>query len=121
MIGERIKQLRKIHNMSLTGLTAASGVSKGYLHLIEKGESSPTIDKLMQIARAFGVTFTELIGELDIEGVEPISQSLREFAKANTLPPEDVAVLSAVWYRGRCPETQQEWRIIYNTIKAICE
>lgn len=122
-IGARIRYRRQQLGMTLAALADASGISKGYLHLLEsQHETNPTIDKLMAIAAALEVTTGELIGDIQIEDFnETISDSLSQFADDNRLPSPDVVMLSQLKFRGRAPETQREWRIIYNAIKAVCD
>lgn len=50
-----LARLREQYNVSLTELARRSGVSRGYLHLLEKGENSPTLEILTKLADAFGI------------------------------------------------------------------
>lgn len=50
--------------MSLSDLSEASGVSRGYLHQLEHGTNSPTLDKLTRIADALGVRVSTLLCEM---------------------------------------------------------
>ncbi|MBZ0297584.1 MAG: helix-turn-helix domain-containing protein [Anaerolineae bacterium] len=49
-VGEAIHQARRKRKWSLSTLARESGISRGYLHLVEKGESSPTLDKVECLA-----------------------------------------------------------------------
>lgn len=121
-IGTRVRRNRERRGMSLTDLSRISGVSRGYLHLIEKGEQNPSQDKLVAIANALGVMVAELIGEVERgEELLDIPESLRIFAEANDLPSADVAMLSKINYRGKRPETSQEWKILYSVIKGTLD
>lgn len=60
---QRLRAFREQRGYSLSDLARASGVSRGYLHLLEQGESNPTLDKLELIARALSLTVSVLIGE----------------------------------------------------------
>lgn len=121
-MGIRIRRYREKQDMSLTDLARSSGVSRGYLHLIEKGEQNPSQDKLAAIAKALGVMVAELIGEVKSgEELLDIPDSLRIFAEANDLPSADVAMLSKINYRGNKPETPQEWKILYSVIKGTLD
>lgn len=121
-IGGRIRQLREKANMSLTDLSRESGISRGYLHLIEKGDSNPTQDKLVAIANALGILVSELIGEIrGLEDLQDIPDSLRQFAEEKGLPHKDVVMLSQINYRGQKPQTKEEWRLLYNVIKGVLD
>ncbi|WP_425481234.1 helix-turn-helix domain-containing protein [Metabacillus lacus] len=58
-----LKSLRKMRNYSYDQLSALTGVSKGMLSQIEKGEASPTISTLWKIANGLQVSFSSLIEE----------------------------------------------------------
>lgn len=62
-ISQQIRHYRTLRHMSLQDLADASGTSRGYLHLLEQGDSNPTLDKLELIARALGLTVSVLIGD----------------------------------------------------------
>ncbi len=61
MIGENIRAARKTQNMSQVELARRCGISRGYLLLVESGESNPTITKVGAIAGALGMTVDDLI------------------------------------------------------------
>lgn len=51
-IGQRIRRLRKSKNLSLRALGERAGLSATAIGRIERGESSPTVVTLQQLARA---------------------------------------------------------------------
>lgn len=60
-IGENLQRIRKSRGLSLDKLSSLTGVSKGMLHQIERGDSSPTISVMWKIASGLRVSFTSLI------------------------------------------------------------
>ncbi|MET3696335.1 XRE family transcriptional regulator [Bacillus oleivorans] len=62
-IGEKVKSLRKLRQLSLDQAAIRTGVSKAMLGQIERGESSPTVTTLWKIATGFQVSFSSLIQE----------------------------------------------------------
>ena len=66
-IGLKIKLLRNKIDISQEELGFRSGVSKQQIGLIERGESSPTIDTLDQISKALDIPLTELVDTSKIE------------------------------------------------------
>lgn len=60
-VGDNLKLLRKEKGWSLDKAAKATGVSKAMLGQIERGESSPTVAKLWQIASGFEVSFSSFI------------------------------------------------------------
>lgn len=63
VIAVNLKRLRTERNLSLSGLSELSGVSKVMLSQIERRESSPTINTLWKIATGLQVSYTKLIDE----------------------------------------------------------
>lgn len=56
LIGSDIRGLRKARDLTLAALAAASGLSVGYLSLVERDLATPSIKALHGISRALGVT-----------------------------------------------------------------
>jgi transcriptional regulator with XRE-family HTH domain len=118
-IGPRIRLLRDKKGWSLSELAEHAGISRSYLHQIERGESVPTQDKIAQLAAALGALPSELLGQ-EPEEVE-IPASLREFASEAHLGSAEIRMLAQVQYRGKRPSTPEEWKAIYAVIKAMLE
>jgi transcriptional regulator with XRE-family HTH domain len=58
-LGEVLEELRLERGMSLSQLAEASGVSKGYLSALESGkQKNPSLEKLMALSEALGVSIT---------------------------------------------------------------
>jgi transcriptional regulator with XRE-family HTH domain len=115
-VGQRIRNLREQRGWSYSELAQNSGVSRSYLYQIETGESSPTGEKLKNIANALGVSTSDLLGE-STERLE-IPESLKSFADKEKLSREDMEMLSKLKYRGKQPTSEDQWRILYSVIKA---
>ncbi|WP_158815597.1 helix-turn-helix domain-containing protein [Methylocapsa sp. S129] len=58
LIGSEIRGLRKARAITLTELAAASGLSIGYLSLLERDRATPSIKALHAVSRALGVTIS---------------------------------------------------------------
>jgi transcriptional regulator with XRE-family HTH domain len=57
-IGNDIRGLRKARSLTLTDLAQASGLSVGYLSLLERDRATPSIKALHGVSRALGVTIS---------------------------------------------------------------
>ena len=66
-IGIKIKLLRNKINISQEELGQRANVSKQQIGFIERGESSPTIDTLNQIAQALNTTIVDLVDVTKID------------------------------------------------------
>lgn len=62
MIGEKIKRLRKIKNMSISELAERANVAKSYLSSIERNlQTNPSIQFIEKISAVLGVPVNDLI------------------------------------------------------------
>lgn len=66
-IGERIKQIRENNKISIRELSRRTGFAHSYISQLEKGDISPTIDKLKSIAEALNSNLNYLLYGLDLD------------------------------------------------------
>ena len=60
-VGPRLKRLRLRRDITLTGLATETGISASTLSRLEAGLRRPTLEQLLPLARAYGVTLDELV------------------------------------------------------------
>jgi transcriptional regulator with XRE-family HTH domain len=60
-VGPRLRALRQQRETTLADLSAATGISVSTLSRLESGTRRPTLQQLLPLARAHGVTLDELI------------------------------------------------------------
>jgi len=60
-VGPRLRALRRQREITLTDLSAQTGVSVSTLSRLESGDRKPTLELLLPLARAYGVTLDELV------------------------------------------------------------
>jgi transcriptional regulator with XRE-family HTH domain len=123
-IGQRIRERRQELGWSLSHLGEEAGVSKGYLWSLEKGETDarPSGKTLYLIARALGVTMSDLLGrELLVEPSQDRPPELIAFARKENLPDTDIEMLAAINFRGRRPAAEKDWEFLYRAIRASTE
>jgi transcriptional regulator with XRE-family HTH domain len=65
-VASRLKQARTQSGATLTGLAAETGISKSTLSRLETGQRKPSLDLLLQIAEAHGVSLDKLVGAPDV-------------------------------------------------------
>jgi transcriptional regulator with XRE-family HTH domain len=65
-IGIRLKRIRERKGLSLRALGKASNTSHSFIADIEAGRSKPSIDTLMALAKALGVSLVELTGDIAV-------------------------------------------------------
>jgi transcriptional regulator with XRE-family HTH domain len=60
-VGPRLKQLRHRRDITLSDLAEETGISTSTLSRLEAGLRRPTLEQLLPLARAYGVTLDELV------------------------------------------------------------
>jgi transcriptional regulator with XRE-family HTH domain len=60
-IGRCIRAAREDHNLTQEKVFLAVPVNRAYYQEIEAGQANPTLDMLLRIARAIGVTISDLL------------------------------------------------------------
>ncbi len=118
-IGDHIRRFREERGLSLSQLAADAGVSKGYLWNLENAQDArrPSADTLYAIAKALGVTMSDLMGRKLLPAAAPqVPDSLHEFADEEGLPQADLYMLASIRFRGEQPRTKERWRYIYTAI-----
>ncbi|MGW3290196.1 helix-turn-helix domain-containing protein [Streptomyces sp. NPDC001002] len=66
-VAQRLKELRSERGITLTTLAEQTGISSAHLSRLEKGLRKPSIGSLLQIARVYGVSISELVQEPDAD------------------------------------------------------
>src|ERR1700751_3855149 len=61
-VGPRLRALRRQRDTTLADLSAATGISVSTLSRLESGDRRPTLELLLPLAKAHGVTLDELAG-----------------------------------------------------------
>ncbi len=61
--GPRLRALRLEGGRTLDALAAVTGLDKGYLSRVERGQKSPSLDAVLRLAAAMDVPVGELFGE----------------------------------------------------------
>jgi transcriptional regulator with XRE-family HTH domain len=65
-VGERLKRLRTQRHITLTGLAAATGISKSTLSRLETGQRRPTLELLLALSQVYRVPLDELVGAPEV-------------------------------------------------------
>ena len=114
--GQAVKARRKEEKMSQQVLAEKVGISRNYLSQIERGQSTNLSWQLRQrLTEVLGLQEDDTSGATDT--TDDIPPSLKEFAQTANLPPDDVAMLAKLQYRGQQPTTPEKWELLYNVIK----
>lgn len=92
-VGERIKQLRKEHNMTSNELAELCNVSQPVISKLENGHRIPDVPTLKKICEVFNITLADFFAPEDLS--EPLENDLKELLNnAKNLSPEQIKSLS---------------------------
>ncbi|MEU4932813.1 helix-turn-helix transcriptional regulator [Streptomyces yokosukanensis] len=92
-VGPRLRAVRERHGATLTEVSRATGVSLSTLSRIETRRRKPTLEVLVQLARAYGISLDELVGTVSAAAERPRSTPPQR-------PGEDKTVLPLTRYVG---------------------
>ncbi len=62
-LGRRVRELRKLRQMTTRELGRLAGISSGYVSQIENGQANASLQVIRAIAESFGVPWIELFSE----------------------------------------------------------
>lgn len=126
-LAENLKRLRMQKQLSQPALADKTGLSKGYIYMLESGGmTNPSLDILSKISEALGCTIADLVGEpktmLKADAPWEIPDALQEFAKrkkreGDPLKDEELRTLAHMQYRGQRPQTVEDWIYVYEFLK----
>ena len=60
-LSQRLSSVRKEHGLSLDALALKTGMTKGFLSLIERGLKVPSISTLLKLSQAYGISVSALL------------------------------------------------------------
>lgn len=60
-LSKRLSAVRKEHGLSLDALALKTGITKGFLSLIERGLKAPSISTLLKLSQAYGLSVSALL------------------------------------------------------------
>jgi transcriptional regulator with XRE-family HTH domain len=103
-VGARLKRLRMQRGVTLTGLAAATGISKSTLSRLESGQRRPSLELLLSLAQAYRVPLDELVGAPEVG--DPRIRLKPRNANGRTVIP-----------LTRQPGGMQAWKIVIPTSK----
>ncbi|MFD4870434.1 helix-turn-helix domain-containing protein [Streptomyces sp. NPDC058412] len=92
-MGPRLRAARERHGATLAAISRATGISSSTLSRIETGRRKPTLEVVLQLAKAYGVSLDELAGTAPAPVTEPRTSAPLSFG-------DDKAVLPLTRYVG---------------------
>ena len=103
-VGPRLKRLRTQRGATLTGVAAATGISKSTLSRLETGQRRPSLELLLPLAQVYKVPLDDLVGAPEVG--DPRIRLKPRRVKGRTVIP-----------LTRQPGVMQAWKIVIPTSK----
>lgn len=94
--GTRIRELRKLNNLTITELAKYVGTRREYFSDLERNVKQPSFDMLKKICQALNITLSDFFNE----GTEPIALTpeLKELLNnAKDLTPEQIKIFTELF------------------------
>lgn len=111
--GNLVKETRLGMGFSQSKLAEKADVSRNYLSQIERGiATNLSLDVKSRLCTELGIA-------LDGGVTDNLPKGLPEFSAKNNLPENDIRMLARLEYRGRKPESLEEWNLLYKVIKSV--
>lgn len=66
LVGPRLRQIRELRGLTLTGLAARTGISKSTLSRLENGQRRATLELLLLLAQTYQVPLDDLVGAPEV-------------------------------------------------------
>jgi transcriptional regulator with XRE-family HTH domain len=63
LLAQRLRSLRQSHRLKLNTLAERTGISAAHLSRLENGDRQPSIGSLLQLARCYGLSLSQLVGD----------------------------------------------------------
>jgi transcriptional regulator with XRE-family HTH domain len=118
--GQKVRTRRIEEGWSQEELARKADISRNYLSQIERGMATNLSWQVVERLRvALGLSRSEISEEHWNQSRLP--PSLAEFARKANLAPDDVEMLAQIQYRGKQPNTPEEWQLLYNAIRIATE
>lgn len=127
-LGERLRQRRKVRDLTAKNLARLAGVSPAYVSQLEHGkQDQPSLDVLGRLAAVLDTSVAELLGApvtalavLEHAAARPISPALAALADEMSLDAETTAMLSLIRLECHQPATREGWLLVLLAIRAAC-
>ena len=125
-LGDHLRAIRREHKLTLKNLSQRADLSVPYLSDIERGVVNPSVETVQKIAKAYDMTFKDLV-----TGVEELGGSTHvtypagfsEFVEDNDykdeLNDDWKELLMGINLRGKRPVSKREWVELYLHLRRI--
>lgn len=113
--GSRVRDSRIEKKLSQEGLAERIGISRNYLSQIERGLST---NLSLEVAKKLSTELGLLLEPIELSTPVVIPEGLQQLIEDKNLGPGEVRTLAGFEYRGKRPQTIEDWRLLHLAIEA---
>ncbi len=119
---DRLREIRQKRGVTLLQVAEAVKLSVSYLSDLERGRAKPSLDTLERLAVYYEMSVADLVSGIEgwgthsSEGLAPGLMALLEKKEIDERIAQD---LNRIELRGKRPQTEEEWRTLYQNLKFI--
>ncbi len=125
-LGERLREIRKAHKLTLKDLSQKAGLSIPYLSNVERGEVNPSFDTLQKLSAAYNMQVKDLLTGVDhsLDSTndnypQGFGDFLREYGEE--IDEDWKNLLLQISLRGKRPASKREWVELYLHLRRILQ
>ena len=125
-LGERLRLIRKEHQLTLKDLNQRADLSVPYLSDMERGVVNPSLETLRKIAKAYNMTVKDLFNDVEeLGGSTSVTypEGFLDFVEhpdyKHELNDDWKELLMRINLRGRRPSSMREWVELYLYLRRI--
>src|SRR5258708_38051389 len=121
-LNDRLREVRRKCDVTLLQVAEAVKLSVSYLSDLERGRAKPSLDTLERLAEFYEMSVADLVSGIEgwgthsVEGLAPGIITLLEKKEIDERTAQD---LNRIELRGKRPQTEEEWRILYQNLQFI--
>ena len=127
-LGERLREIRKAHRLTLKDLNQRADLSVPYLSDVERGMVNPSIETLQKMAKAYNMTVKDLmtgveeLGELtNTTYPKGFSEFIKDPDYQDEMNEDWKDLLMRIDLRGKRPSSKREWVELYLHLRRILD
>ncbi len=94
LMGARVRNLRTLRGISQEKLGKALGLTFQQVQKYEKGYNRMGSSRLFQISQVFGITFSELVKDIEVDAEKPVNKNTHAPTRLELKSAGDYAKLS---------------------------
>lgn len=121
-LNDRLREVRRKCDVTLLQVAEATKLSVSYLSDLERGRAKPSLDTLERLARYYKMSMVDLLSGVDGWGtpsVESLAPGLLVLLQKQEIDEEVAQELNRIELRGKRPQTEEEWLLLYLNLKSI--